>query len=316
MQSFIRRCKREAQYEKKRQVDKDKMYVVQDGEIIPLKDVSAPVNGEPTGDFTTIICTENSVGDSSGDGEGSSSIGDSRDDVIESGNMAQIKDVRNEAADDTTHLPATAKGKHGNGETSSEEAIVNDTGTTRNKEYLDKVIEDFQELISHEKEETYSNEGAPCSVVGDWDSDAAGMQIRIQHCSSSPNGPHKLTVKLVEREPPKEDGLLCSGQWEISGQEPFNHSSLVVLTAVSKKSKKVISFIGECRICDGAETISGNWMEGRSSRNCKDRLGTHSFHSDVLRKNNVRKLQRTHLQELTTTQLPSTLTTSQTSSTA
>ncbi|KAJ8944308.1 hypothetical protein NQ314_009498 [Rhamnusium bicolor] len=165
--------------------------------------------------------------------------------------------------------------------------------------FLNKVLQDVQELVKYEKEgKSLSNEGSLCNVMGDWDSDAGGMQLRIDAGNNTSRTPD---IKLVEREPQVEGGFLCDGRWNITGHLPFNHSSVMILIAVSNRRKRVATFIGECRICEGTETITGDWMVGRGSRNCKDRQESHTFFSDVLRKNNIRPLQKAHLKEITPT---------------
>ncbi|XP_057655135.1 uncharacterized protein LOC130893231 [Diorhabda carinulata] len=161
--------------------------------------------------------------------------------------------------------------------------------TTKGK-LLSKVIQDVQELIKFENQPKTEGELGTCNVTGDWDSYAGGVQIRI-----SPNSnPKTPKIEIVPREPPM-DGFLNGTIWNVTALAPFPHQSLISITAVSAKGKKIANFLGECRICEGAESIAGYWMLRRKSKNCKDREEANSIISDVLRKNNVRLLQKQHL---------------------
>ncbi|XP_018567733.1 uncharacterized protein LOC108908245 isoform X2 [Anoplophora glabripennis] len=123
------------------------------------------------------------------------------------------------------------------------EVIVDDSTSTKsqNMKFLNKVLSDVQELISYEKEgkSSGSNEGAMCTIVGDWDSKVGGMQLQIAARNESRRSP---TVELVQQEPKAESGFLKTGKWNITTLMPFNHSSLIMLTAISEKS--VASFLG------------------------------------------------------------------------
>lgn len=77
-----------------------------------------------------------------------------------------------------------------------------------------------------------------CSVIGDWDSKAGGMQLQI----TSNESLHGPMVQVVDQEPEAQSGFLLKDKWNVTLQMPFKHSSLIVLTAISDKS--VASFIG------------------------------------------------------------------------
>ncbi|CAH1098887.1 unnamed protein product [Psylliodes chrysocephalus] len=168
--------------------------------------------------------------------------------------------------------------------------------TTQKKELLGKVMKDVQELIRYENAaKTSEGDASLCNITGDWDSFAGGMQIRFFN-RFHPQAPN---VKIVPQEPPM-NGFLTESSWNATSLVPFKHSSLVALTAVSNKGKKIANFLGECRICEGSESITGHWMVRRRSKNCKDREEANTFISDVLRKNNVRKLRKEHLNQVST----------------
>ncbi|CAG9864715.1 unnamed protein product [Phyllotreta striolata] len=169
--------------------------------------------------------------------------------------------------------------------------------TTQRKELLGKVMKDVQELIRYENAaKTSEGDASLCNITGDFDSFAGGMQIRF-YSRLHPNNP---TVKIVPQDPPT-NGFLAEGTWNATSMVPFRHSSLVAITAVSNKGKKIANFLGECRICDGAESITGHWMIRRRSKNCKDREEANSFVSDVLRRNNARTWRKQHLNQVSTT---------------
>ncbi|KAL1518224.1 hypothetical protein ABEB36_001882 [Hypothenemus hampei] len=55
---------------------------------------------------------------------------------------------------------------------------------------------------------------------------------------------------------------------------------------------------GECRICEGTEMITGDWLVGRTSTDCRDQKAAHSFISDIFRRNNVEPLRKEHLEKV------------------
>lgn len=65
-----------------------------------------------------------------------------------------------------------------------------------------------------------------------------------------------------------------------------------------KTNLEFFFFLGECRVCDGSETITGDWLVGRTSSDCKDQKASHSFVSDVFRKNNVETLREAHMKKM------------------
>lgn len=166
---------------------------------------------------------------------------------------------------------------------------------------LGKVIKDIKELVTFEKKSRPQGEASLCNVTGDWDSFAGGMQIRVSFGFGIPSKSPKIS--LVTLEPPRE-GFLTDNNWNATGIAPFPNSSMISFTVVSTTTKKLAMFLGECRICEGAESITGFWMLRRRSKNCKDREEANAFFSDVLRKNNVRRLQHEHLDELVSTIVP------------
>uniref|UniRef100_A0A6P7GGK4 Uncharacterized protein LOC114342292 n=1 Tax=Diabrotica virgifera virgifera TaxID=50390 RepID=A0A6P7GGK4_DIAVI len=163
-------------------------------------------------------------------------------------------------------------------------------GKQSTEHILSKVIQDVQELIKLQNEPKLDGESTLCNVTGDWDSYAGGMQIRIVRG----NQLKTLKATIVPKEPPGE-GFLADSDWKVTALMPFQYSYMLAIIALSEKGKRVAMFCGECRSCEGSDTISGYWMIRRKSKNCKDREEANQFISDVLRKNNVRKLQKEHL---------------------
>ncbi|CAH1973425.1 unnamed protein product [Acanthoscelides obtectus] len=190
------------------------------------------------------------------------------------------------ASTSTTVLPSTIGMKEAVDEEKQEEARLE-------PQLLTKVVDDVQELLKISQEDSAKGpESSMCNVTGDWDSNAGGMQLRLD---SKTNGTHENpSVELVDLEPPPRNPGFLSHDWTMKAHVPFLHSSVVLLTAYHNYMKKIAVFIGECRVCENQESITGSWMVGRKSRSCKDREETHQFFTDVLRKNNVRELQAAH----------------------
>ncbi|KAJ8919947.1 hypothetical protein NQ315_006476 [Exocentrus adspersus] len=326
---FIRRQRRRApvflaKYKRNDEAkEPEHMFVVDNGNIVPLDnmtDVTAVPNANPSelGNFTVIplvipitvkmftnatLCRNETSDSSEDDVRSTESLrqSDKRTAVEEQVVEKPVKLAEREEPKPPPTSPKTTKET-----TPSTELIIENALSTLKSDsmrFLNKVLNDVQDLISYEKEgkSTGNNEGAMCTVIGDWDTNAGGMQLQISLRNESLNSPK---VEVVEQEPAAEKGFLRACQWNITSYMPFNHSSLMILTAVSDKS--VASFIGDCRICQGAETITGSWMVARRSADCKDRQQTHSFFSDVMRKSNIRRLQKEHLDELSTKDLVTT----------
>ncbi|CAH1098886.1 unnamed protein product [Psylliodes chrysocephalus] len=292
LKSFIRRVKRENKYSKvkrNRGSIQDNMYVLRGGDIIPLKQLNVRDTGEYKditqkgdnvlqGKFTVvplIVPRENA----STDDVQTTCIYDEENTTISTtatANISAIEKVTDEY--DMVPVEATTKG-----------------------ELLGKVIKDIKELVTFEKKSRPQGEASLCNVTGDWDSFAGGMQIRVSFGFGIPSKSPKIS--LVTLEPPRE-GFLTDNNWNATGIAPFPNSSMISFTVVSTTTKKLAMFLGECRICEGAESITGFWMLRRRSKNCKDREEANAFFSDVLRKNNVRRLQHEHLDELVSTIVP------------
>lgn len=154
--------------------------------------------------------------------------------------------------------------------------------------------------------------GFICNLNGSWISDAAGMRFDIMYKNSTRK---KFRIHVADRIPPNEDGFLCDGNWTVFGELPFFHSGMVIALAVHEKDKHIATFIGtsgttplsffcnlavvgECRICEGSESVTGTWLVGRSSRDCKDQKAAHKILSDVWRREQGHMLRKKHLQQL------------------
>ncbi|KAG5887505.1 hypothetical protein JTB14_036228 [Gonioctena quinquepunctata] len=287
LRQFIKRMKRRTKF--KRELDQKHMYVVKDGGVVSVDkvntrdvniDVGNPEEGVIAGKYTVIPL------------------------IIPFNNGVQDTCEVNLT---TPRVTTTTKGKERTASTKraviattsyDEEARNPVTGKSarvsgpKREKLLNNVI---KELMQFENEANLSPESALCNVSGDWDSYAGGMQIRIY-----PREPRIPVVVIVPREPPTE-GFLTNNEWNVTAVVPYKRASLIALTAVSNKIKQLAIFIGECRVCEGAETISGNWLMQRRSKSCKDREMAHTIISDVLRKNNIRKLQHEHLVQMSST---------------
>ncbi|CAG9761837.1 unnamed protein product [Ceutorhynchus assimilis] len=155
---------------------------------------------------------------------------------------------------------------------------------------LSKVLADVQNLISAQKKSN-SMEGALCNVSGFWNSQSGGKRFHIKR------SPDEVKITMRSTEPPTEDGFIKNA-WNISAEIPFAQAAQVIIRLTAHKGKKVALFLGECRVCDGSETITGDWLVSRISNNCKDQKAAHSFISDVFRKDNTETLKKAHLKVL------------------
>ncbi|XP_066256325.1 uncharacterized protein [Euwallacea similis] len=166
--------------------------------------------------------------------------------------------------------------------------------STSETSQLQRVLKNMQNLIDA-SDKGSTKEGALCNVEGYWDSTSAGMTFHIKIV----DGEAKVTMNNLE--PTSEDGFISKDKWNISAKQPFVKSAQIILTLNSYNARRVALFLGECRVCEGSETITGDWLVGRPSSDCKDQKASHSFVSDVFRKNNVETLREAHLKKIFTT---------------
>lgn len=170
---------------------------------------------------------------------------------------------------------------------------------TEDNQLFEQVIKDVDKLMKFKNEGKFAGrEGALCNVTGYWDSEAGGAQIQLQLGETEKQGAQNLKVQLADRMPPDSNGFLNKKEWILSAELPFIHSTVIILRGFHEKDKKVVTFIGECRICEGKEGITGLWSVGRVSTSCNDREATHLTISDIWRKNNIKKLQDSHMSAL------------------
>lgn len=299
LRSFINRYKRKATFPQKRdkELNQEGMFVVKDGDIVPLKEMQSTVKEsndlftDEDERFTVIpLIVPITV---SRERNSSATCGESELRREESTTFVPVV-TRDESLRRhyTTHRIRTQK------QTKDEtEEEVETTVQTANPKLLNKVFEDMKELITDQKS-SKGSEQSICSVNGDWDSVAGGIQIRIV---TQQNDTHHPQVYLAERDPPMDEGFFKEGNWSISGLIPYSKYPILILNAHTIKAKKLVAvFIGECKICEEEESITGHWLIERQSKDCSDRQVSHRFVSDVLKKNNVRSLQQQHLNSLVT----------------
>ncbi|XP_068918003.1 uncharacterized protein [Tenebrio molitor] len=176
----------------------------------------------------------------------------------------------------STQLPEKATKEKPESE-EAEAGIDDENGNSTKEEtqVLHKILQDVEGLMQS-KHEGNKKEGFICNLNGSWISDAAGMRFDIMYKNSTRK---KFRIHVADRIPPNEDGFLCDGNWTVFGELPFFHS-------------------GECRICEGSESVTGTWLVGRSSRDCKDQKAAHKILSDVWRREQGHMLRKKHLQQL------------------
>lgn len=372
LRSFIQRYKRKTNhYNKKReedkQLDKENMYVVKDGDILPISEVDAsgredndvkfthaddddkftvlplivPVTVSreristcsdeflvPTiGATTEKICTEDAVRRLGRLREISTTIGMEEDTtsitspsntpiMTTSTAIATTKPLTTTTTTTTTPTsttttittttiattPISTSSSNPSTSTSNKGELTTLSSIPVNTKLLNRVYEDIKELMGAQEDIPKGIESSICNVNGDWDSAAGGMQIRI----AVRNDTKHPDVGLVEKDPPADEGLFKEGNWSLSAFVPYSKSSsILVLNAHTFKGKKFVAvFVGECRICENEEAISGHWLIQRQSTDCSDREVSHKFISEVLKKNNVRKLQQERLNSIVSATVP------------
>ncbi|CAH1174187.1 unnamed protein product [Phaedon cochleariae] len=292
LKSFIQRVKRRANPPKKRDsfqnADTEHMYVVHNGDIVPLSDI------KDRGLESNFI---ESNGDVTLDDRQFPSVNENVTETCEETPRGTFAALALETSTKVTKRITDGSDGHGSATEEQSEESDSDSpneSTTANVKLLSKVIKDVEDLIKYQNDAKPTSETTLCNVTGDWDSYAGGMQLRIYLRENT----HNPKVRIVPREPPME-GFLSATKWNVTALVPYRHSSMIAIMAVSQKGRRIAAFIGECRVCEGDETISGNWMVTRRSKSCKDREEANTFISDVLRKNNIRRLQAAHLSEIT-----------------
>ncbi|XP_066148183.1 uncharacterized protein [Euwallacea fornicatus] len=302
LQAFIERLRRP---ERNKRQNHNDTYALKDGEVLPpvkLEDdlVAEPNLGDnftvapvivpiPLGNGVTLKkTTETAIEDSSsGSSAGSTTTGGQ---VVTDNGESYAVDAKLRR-DRTGYSTTSPAGK-------TEEIVVDSLiderlKSTSETSQLQRVLKDMQSLIDA-SDKGSTKEGALCNVEGYWDSESAGVTFHIKMV----DGEAEVAMKSLE--PASEDGFVSKDKWNISAKRPFFKSAQIVLTLNSYNERKVALFLGECRVCEGSETITGDWLVGRPSSDCKNQKASHSFVSDVFRKNNVETLREAHLKKVFT----------------
>ncbi|ENN78380.1 hypothetical protein HUJ04_003977 [Dendroctonus ponderosae] len=308
---------------RKRQ-DHNNMYAIKDGNVVPLATLEEQLftQSHLGANFTVVpliipIALENnmtlkqkeSTEDSllSDNGNGGFQGGNSQRAILGRGqgligirdrNRGHKLEDSEDASLETPNRAAVVESPRIN--TQTEETVVDNLiddklKSTSESTELNRVLEDVQNLIvASKKGKGSSKEGALCNVSGYWDSDAGGISFHIKKTDS------ETEIAMRSTEPPSEDGFIAQDKWNATARIPFSQSSQIIITLTAYKGRRVALFLGECRICDGSETITGDWVLGRTSSDCKDQKAAHSFISDIFRKNNIEKLREAHIKKIST----------------
>lgn len=110
----------------------------------------------------------------------------------------------------------------------------------------------------------YHPTGAPCSIVGAWNSQVIGMKLNISLAAGSTQ---KLVVSITAHDPPRTDALLDS-TWNCTGFALYSQGGPFYLRAI--KEPMLASFSGVCRTCGGVDTIFGLWTFVHPPNDCRD----------------------------------------------
>ncbi|XP_049819353.1 uncharacterized protein LOC109595210 isoform X2 [Aethina tumida] len=310
LQSFINSFQ-SIKRSKRTDFDKSHMYVIKDGEVVPLADVHVPdissltSNSDSQDKETTkisqvpiapaaIAAVENvqnfppheNISNASKPCPGTSDL--ISNNSVNNSTNGTTNGALGKMAQDFTVLPLVVPLGDDSGH----------MGNAKDDLIIDRILEDVEGLaqMKHSKSSKFSGiDGSACNATGSWISTAGGMELTIPLTEGNETKKVELRKTIS---PLSSPGFLLEGGWSLSAQLPFQHSSIVLLLGTRKEGKKIATFIGECKVCGGSEMISGDWMIGRASSDCKDQKAAHSMLSDVLRKDNVQQLHESHMKEL------------------
>ncbi|XP_064214225.1 uncharacterized protein LOC103312381 isoform X1 [Tribolium castaneum] len=305
LRSFIQRYKRknfdkrqsEKRNKRSQEIAENQLYIVQNGQLVPLRNMkgfkrSEEKKPEPEG-FTVVplvipINMKNPA------------VKFVKTRMLSEEN-AQLKSgavpagqAGGGAPEASTPAPQNEEAKPPEVEEMISGEEENSNSTREEKEVLHKILQDVEGLMQW-KSEGNKKEGVICNINGSWISDAAGMRFDVCYQNSTRK---KFRIHVADRIPPNEDGFLCDGNWTVFGEIPFMHSGMVIALAVHEKDRHIATFIGECRICEGSETVTGTWLVARSSRDCKDQKAAHKVLSDVWKREQAHTLRKKHLQKI------------------
>ncbi|XP_067006697.2 uncharacterized protein [Anabrus simplex] len=154
-----------------------------------------------------------------------------------------------------------------------------------------KIMNELEE-IKLDRSAAGGKEGLPCQVGGSWVSDIAGIRLDMDVMA---NG--TMLVHVANRVPPKDSGLLtCS--WIFEGEAPFQRSGLFSIFAKNPVTKRLASFLGQCRVCGGSEMVTGMWLIAREPRDCRDTHLSVTQHPDVFRREMLHLLKNKKLRDV------------------
>lgn len=107
----------------------------------------------------------------------------------------------------------------------------------------------------------------------------------------------KISVNTSKTEVPHV-GELQGCAWHISGLVPSRREGPFALAAICSPQHRIATFIGilnfpsqlklifflnqgQCKVCSDVETIYGNWMFSRISRDCNEAMAAIDIKSDI-----------------------------------
>nr|CAD7405196.1 unnamed protein product [Timema poppensis] len=122
-----------------------------------------------------------------------------------------------------------------------------------------------------------SKDGSTCHIGGSWASEVAGMNVII---AEKTTGDFKVHLENTSN---LQNGTL-SIKWKVSGQAPFGHGGPFHLIATDFQNKKIATFVGQCRVCEGMDMIIGVWQFLQHAHDCKDVLLASTQRQDVFRR--------------------------------
>ncbi|KAF2903842.1 hypothetical protein ILUMI_02340 [Ignelater luminosus] len=136
-------------------------------------------------------------------------------------------------------------------------------------------------------------EDLPCNIEGYWSSFAGGMLLKIKRRQKL------LHIRLFPKTPPGKKGFLLSCGWHLRGKLPFYpRNNVITVNGFNERDRHIATFIGECRICNGVETVTGNWLLGRASRDCRDQRASEELISDIWKREMLTSLRNQRLNKL------------------
>ncbi|GLV33654.1 hypothetical protein CBL_11460 [Carabus blaptoides fortunei] len=170
-----------------------------------------------------------------------------------------------------------------------------DTCDKNSTSLLQEIVEELHEL----RESGTVTQGLSCILYGHWKSQIGGMALNItgqnytfensslQNSSKSISMHQNITGPLIVDlyESTKLISItkhpVLNGNWTLVGHVPSVINGTLILNAENRFNKHVAVYIGQCRICEGAEIITGQWLIHYNVKDCRNMETSQMVRGDV-----------------------------------